>query len=263
MSPEDTQELNRPVILVVEDDADLLWYVASELREHFLVETAVNGHEALSKAMETVPDLVITDLMMPIMGGIELCRELKGNEATFHIPVIMLTAKTSMESHVEGLEAGADDYVAKPFPMPLLLARINNLLENRRMLRERFSDEFSEINHAIPECSMDKAFMTRAVRIAQENLAEPEFKPDVFAAKMNMGVRSLQRKLKAVADLTPARFIIELRMKRAAELLANSRLTVTEIAFEVGCEDSSHFARMFKQHYGLTPSKYRDANARD
>ena len=252
-------EPEQPLILVVEDDADLLWYIASELRDDYTVETAVNGREGLDKAVDEIPDLVVTDLMMPIMDGTELCRELKTHPATSHVPVIILTAKTAVKDQVEGLESGADDYVTKPFHMQILKARIHNLLETRRMLRERFSRDLQ--NEEIPESKVDKAFMRRAVRLVEKNFTDPEFKPEAFADQLKIGVRSLQRKLKSLADTTPARFISEIRMKRAAHLLAESKLTVTEIAFEVGCEDSSHFARVFKQHYGITPSKYRAANA--
>jgi len=244
-----------PLILVVEDDLDLRLVVASELRDQFEVIEAGNGKEGLAKALEFVPDLVVSDVMMPLMDGFDMCRELKTHPETSHIPVIMLTAKSAVESQVEGLETGADDYVTKPFLMELLTVRIQNLLKSRRMLQKKFSEE-SQSEAGLAQ-HVEYEFMEKAESVVKEHLSDTAFKSEEFAAALNMGVRSLQRKMKAVTGRSPAGFINEVRMKQAARLLVESPLSITEIAFEVGVEDSSNFTKNFKQQYGVTPSAYR------
>jgi DNA-binding response OmpR family regulator len=245
-----------PLILVVEDDLDLRMVVASELSEHFEVLEAGNGKDGLDRALESIPDLVVTDVMMPVMDGLEMCRELKTRPETSHVPVIMLTAKSAVESQVEGLETGADDYVTKPFLMELLVVRIQNLLKTRRMLRQRFSGESR--TEADPAQHVEHEFMEQAESVVKEHLSDIAFKSEEIAAALNMGVRSLQRKMKAVTGGSPAGFINDVRMKQATRLLVESPLSITEIAFDVGCEDSSNFTKAFKHQYGVTPSAYRN-----
>jgi YesN/AraC family two-component response regulator len=251
----------RPSLLVVEDDVELLSFIASGFSDNYDVIEAGNGQIGLLKARTFIPDLVITDLMMPVMDGISLCRELKKNPETSHIPVIMLTAKNSMDSQLEGLETGADDYITKPFHMVLLEARISNLLKNRQMLREQFSKQFiAGEQQPFLENAVDRQFMAKVLKILEDNYSDWGFKSDDFASALNMGVRTLQRKLKAVADQTPASFINEFRMMKAAKLLVGTTGSITDIAFQVGCDESSHFTRMFKKYYDMSPSKYRAAH---
>jgi DNA-binding response OmpR family regulator len=249
-----------PLILIVEDDEDVRDFIIEGLASGHRVETAEDGETGLRVAKELVPDLVVTDLMMPGMDGIALCRELKSTLETSHIPVVMLTAKTALESQVEGLQTGADDYVTKPFHMTLLRLRIANLLESRRLLREKFLREYPVLTQTVPENTPDREFIEKITAVLEENYSEWEFNPEQFATKMNMSPRSLYRKLKAIVDRTPAGFISEFRMMRAAELLQNTSHTVTEIAFQTGCDESTNFARLFKTHYGVTPSQYRSGH---
>ena len=246
-----------PLILLVEDEADYRMLVASDLEEDYQVVEAANGKEGLAKALETIPDLVVTDLMMPVMDGIELCRRLKTGVETAHIPVVMLTAKTAVESQVEGLQTGADDYVTKPFHMTLLELRIRNLLERQTLLRKKFQQDFLNLNRPEAEHSAERGFLDRAYQVVEAQCGDPTFRPEDFAEALNMGMRSLQRKLKSAADSTPMKFITEVRMAEAAKLLAGSDQTITEIAFEVGCDDSSNFSKLFKQHFDMPPSQYR------
>ena len=259
-----------PVILLVEDEADYRLLIASDLEEDYQVVEAANGKEGLEKALETVPDLIVTDLMMPVMDGIELCRRLKAGVETAHIPVVMLTAKTAVESQVEGLRSGADDYVTKPFNMMLLRARISNLLETRRLLRRHVAREFacsagedpiSEMLE-IPELrsGLDRTFWENLCRILKASCADPDFNTDSLATELNMSQRSMQRKIKALVDLTPVQLIVEYRLKRAVALLNDPEMHVTDIAYDVGFGDLSHFYRIFKKKHGMTPSQYRDEN---
>ncbi|VGO23541.1 response regulator transcription factor [Pontiella sulfatireligans] len=252
------EEIEKPTLLVVEDDSDMQRLIELELMDEYQVVTAGNGRVGLEKALESIPDLVITDLMMPVMDGVELCRELKSNTHTSHIPVIMLTAKDSVESQIQGLETGADDYVTKPFHMGLLKVRIHNLLESRRVLRERLGVEFSSMSEqALPESVMERDFLAQALRVVEEHMGEPTFNPDHFAEEMHMSVSTLHRKMKAITNHTPMKMINEVRLKTAARLLAESSLNITEIAYEVGVDGSTQFGRLFKAQYGVTPSQYR------
>jgi CheY-like chemotaxis protein/AraC-like DNA-binding protein/two-component sensor histidine kinase len=246
-----------PQILIVEDDEDIRNFIVEGLEPFYSVETAENGAIGLQKAKEFVPDLVVTDVMMPEMDGTAMCRELKTRLETSHIPVVMLTAKAALESQVEGLKTGADDYVIKPFHMELLQVRIANLLESRRLLREKFCREYSVLTPKIPENTPESKFLEKALSVLEEHYSDWEFNRDGFAAGLHMTVRTLHRKLKAVADRTPADFISEFRMIRGAELLKGSSGSITDIAFLVGYDNSSNFARMFKRFYKLSPSEYR------
>lgn len=253
-------EPDRPMVLVVEDDVDILSFIAMELVEDYRVLKAVDGQEGLELALQHIPDLVVTDLMMPVMGGLELCRRLKADPATSHIPVVMLTARTSEENQLEGLKTGADDYVVKPFNILLLQARIANLLESHRLLREQFAQGF-EAGVQSTYAGSGGAFIDQATRVVGEHYSEWDFKSEEFAAALGMSLRTLQRKLKAVAGFSTGGFIAEYRMKHAAELLVKSSKTVTEIAFDVGYDESSSFSRVFKKHFGISPSEYRAKHA--
>ena len=257
-----------PVILLVEDDADYRLLVASDLEEDYQVVEAAHGKQGLEKALETMPDLVVTDLMMPVMDGIELCRRLKAGVETAHIPVVMLTAKTAVESQVEGLRSGADDYVTKPFNMMLLRARISNLLETRRLLRRHVAREFAcsagedPISEMLemPELrsGLDRTFLENLCRILKAHYTDLGFNTDSLATELNMSQRSMQRKIKACVDLTPVQLIAEYRLKKAEALLKDPEMHVTDVAFEVGFGDLSHFYRVFKKKHDMNPSQYRE-----
>jgi len=269
----DARSDDLPLILVVEDDDDYRWLIASNLKEEYLVMEAANGREGLATAMETIPDLIVTDLMMPVMGGVELCRSLKTAVETAHIPVIMLTAKTSVESQIEGLETGADDYVTKPFNMLLLKTRMHNLLETRRLLRERFSQQFIQSEETLeqsvsdmletPELRthLDREFWDALCRILKENHTDFDFNIDAMAAELNMSQRSLRRKVRALMELPPVQLIAQYRLKKAEMLLKDPDVHVTDIAFMVGFGDLSQFYRLFKKKHGINPSQYRNENA--
>jgi DNA-binding response OmpR family regulator len=250
----------KPTILVVEDDNDMRQYISSGLMIDYEVVEAVNGKDGLTKAIESVPDLIITDVMMPEMDGVAMCAELRAKLETSHIPIVMLTAKASVENQMQGLKTGADDYVTKPFHMQLLQVRIANLLESRRMLREKFRGDTPLLTPAFSGQGPEKEFLDKAMSVLEEHYSEWEFKTDDFAAGMHMSRRTLLRKLKAVADRTPSEFILEYRMMKAAELLVNTSATIAEIAFQVGCDQATNFSRLFKKCHNSTPSEYRSEN---
>lgn len=249
-----------PLVLVVEDDADIRRFIAEGLEQRYRVEEAVDGADALEKANRLSPDLVVTDLMMPVMDGAELCRTLKSNMETSHIPVVMLTAKGSLEHQIEGLQTGADDYITKPFHMVILQTRIANLLASRKMLREQFSRDFMVSDHPLPENTPDQEFLRKVFDVLDENYSDTEFAVEQFAQQLGMSLSTLQRKLKSLLDETPAKLIWKVRLKKSTGVLKATDLRISEVAFEVGYLDPNHFSRQFKQLYGMTPSAYRTAN---
>jgi DNA-binding response OmpR family regulator len=258
---------SRPLVLLVEDHPDVRAY----LRDQFSAETyrvleAVDGQAGLEIAQAHVPDLIVTDLMMPRMDGVELTRALKTDPATNHVPIILLTAKANIESRLEGLETGADDYLTKPFQPAELAVRVRNLIENRRRLREKYSQEIRQVVHQVREIKLDAAvvtvqsaddrFIQRALGVVEENLADEAFDVEAFAAAMALSRVQLYRKLKALTDQTPTDFIRTLRLRRAAQLLTQQMGNVAEVAYAVGYQNLSYFAKTFKELHGVAPSEW-------
>jgi DNA-binding response OmpR family regulator len=250
----------KPVVLVVDDNRDIRKQLADNFSRDYYIVEAIDGVAGLKKATETIPDLVIIDLMMPKMDGIELCDKLKNNELTSHIPVIMLTAKVTPEDKITGLQTGADDYVAKPFNMAELKARVKNLIEQRNKLREHFSREITLEPMEISITSLDEKFLTRAIEIIEKRISDEDFDIPVFCEEMHMTHSTLFRKLRALIDQSPTEFIRTIRLKRAANLLKQHFGNVTQVSFEVGFSNLSHFNRSFKKLYGITPFEYAKAN---
>lgn len=245
-----------PVILLVEDNEDVRSFVRMELENMYRVVEAKNGREGLRAAEEAVPDLIVSDVMMPEMSGIDFCRRVKTDELTSHIPVVLLTARGSQEHQLEGLETGADDYLIKPFSVPLLKARIHNLLESRRVLRERFARDLSVEPSAITVTSADAQLLQRAIDMVEKHMSDASFSVEQFAAEMHMARNTLLLKLRALVDQSPRDFIRTLRLKRARQLLEQGGGTISEIAFQVGFEEPTHFSRSFKKQFEQTPSAF-------
>ena len=245
-----------PTVLLVEDNEDMRLYVGSILAEDYRLLEASDGREALALARKAWPDLIVSDIMMPVMDGLELCHTLKTDENTSHIPIILLTAKGSEEAQVTGLEAGADDYIVKPFSSDVLLARINNLLESRRLLRERFNRAIILDPKEITVTSADEQFLQKAMDILEENMSDCEFDVDAFAGMMPMSRSSLYRKTKSLTGQSPSVFIRSIRLKRAAALLKSGQMSVSETAYRVGFLDVNYFSTCFKKQFQRTASQY-------
>jgi DNA-binding response OmpR family regulator/nitrogen-specific signal transduction histidine kinase len=264
ITPEDKEPgKEKPLLLVVEDNDDLRSHIRSYLADTYRIAESVDGKMGLDRAIEEVPDLVISDVMMPIMDGIELCTRLKTDERTSHIPVVLLTARADIEDKLEGLETGADDYITKPFDARELLVRIKNLLEVRQKLRERFFREAKKIGlSALSDLSitgvssMEQKFLVKAIGVVKTNLSDPEFTVKRFCLEMAMSNMQLHRKLVAVTGQTANRFIRSYRLSRAASLLEKRAGNVTEIAYEVGFNNLSWFAKCFQEQFGMPPSEY-------
>lgn len=249
----------RPLVMVIEDDLEIQQLLVDGLSESYQVMTETNGKSGLQTAVKLIPDLIISDVMMPFMDGISLCHELKQKTETSHIPVIMLTAKASNESQKKGLHTGADDYIIKPFNLELLLIRVSNLLESRKRLRERYKKEFLA-DKTIPAANneIEKEFMDKIMEVLENQSTNCHFKTSDLAAALFMSTRSLSRKLKAVTDQSPKEFINTFKMKKASRLLLNTDMTIQQIAFEMGVDEASNFSRMFKHCYDVSPTEYRE-----
>ena len=250
---------SKTIALLAEDDADIRDFIADELKSEFQVICVENGKQALHEARLHLPDLVLTDIMMPILDGKELCRILKSSEATSHIPVIMLTALKSEKHELEGLERGADDYIAKPINIGILKQRIRNLLEGRSNLRERFQTAHRSLEVKPEEVTanpMDEAFLRKAIEIVNEHLQDELFDVERFATLMAMSRMTLYRKFKAIAGESPSEFIRSMRLNRAATLLKGQAHTVSEVADQVGISDLSYFSASFKKRFKQTPTQY-------
>jgi signal transduction histidine kinase/ligand-binding sensor domain-containing protein/AraC-like DNA-binding protein len=243
-------------ILIVEDNTELRTYLKEQFQKIYFVEEAVDGEEGFQKSIKSIPDLIITDLMMPVMGGVELCRKVKTDENTSHIPVIMLTAKADMASRIEGLEIGADDYIVKPFHFHELKTRVLNLIEQRQKLRKMFSCNLDMLPEDIAFNSYDLKFINRIIAIVEDNLADFDFDVDSFHQKSGMSHPQLYRKLTALTGLSPSKFIRTMRLKRAKTLMTQKKEKVTDIAYSVGFNNLSYFIKCFKEQYGVSPSGF-------
>jgi len=247
-----------PVLLVVEDNPDMRLYIKNDLRDKYKVIEASNGKEGLEKAIEHIPDLIISDVMMPRMDGNEMSFKLKQDQRTSHIPVILVTARTTTEQKIEGLETGVDAYLSKPFNSRELQVRIKNLINQRQQLRKRYSGDLSQaIRIADTDiASMDQQFLEKALKVVEENIGDAEFTVESFGSKMAMSRVQLHRKLTALTDQSASRFIRTIRLKHAADLLAKGGATVTDTAYKYGFNNMSYFAKCFSEEYNMTPSEW-------
>ncbi len=250
----------QPQILIVEDSLEVRDYVHSILSKSYQIIEAENGKKGWDQAIQYLPDLIISDVMMPYMDGVELCQKLKAEKLTDHIPVILLTAKADVESRIEGLDSGADDYLNKPFNSKELLARVKNLIEQRRKLKDRFKYSIQLNLTDIPITSADQRFIQEAMKVVEEHLDDADFSIQEFALKMNLSRTHLHKKLKTITDQSPSEFIRNLRLQRATELFQSQYDNVSQIAYTVGFSNLSYFTKCFKEKYGVTPSDYLAAD---
>jgi signal transduction histidine kinase/ligand-binding sensor domain-containing protein/DNA-binding response OmpR family regulator len=246
-----------PLILLVEDDRDLRIFIRDELDENYRVQEAADGIQGYQLAVETVPDLIISDIVMPGLDGTDLCRKLKSDERTSHIPIILLTAKTNEAARLEGFQTGADDYITKPFNADLLRIRAGNLIESRQKLRSRFSREIHLQPADIAITPYDEVFLNKAVQAVEENMSDPDFSVEQMSYRIGMSRSQLYRKLFALTGQSPRDFVRILRLKRAANLIAQAQITIAEAAFRVGFDDPAYFSKCFRKQFGVAPGEYK------
>ncbi|MCP4158002.1 MAG: response regulator [bacterium] len=244
------------IILVIEDNADLRYYIRTSLEPDYTVEVAKDGKEGLEKAQGIVPDLIVSDIMMPEMDGYELCETLKKDIITSHIPVVLLTARASEESILHGLETGADDYITKPFNTKILCARIKNLIDLRSQLQLSINREMLLKPSQIKVSDIDHDFLKDLQAVIGKNISDPEFNVEELSKRLYMSRTSVYRKIQALSGETPTNFIRLCRLKKAAQLLNKQFGSVTEVAFEVGFTSRAYFTKCFKEKFHRLPSEY-------
>jgi signal transduction histidine kinase/DNA-binding response OmpR family regulator len=253
-----SEQESKPLLLIVEDNSDVRKYIGMILENHYQITEAKNGEEGLDKSFEEIPDLIISDIMMPKMDGFQLCSKLKSDSRTSHIPVIMLTAKATVNDKISGFETGADDYIMKPFEASELKARIKNLLEQRKRLHEHFRKhgifEIEEQNIT----SLDQKFIQKSIAVINNNLSDNNLCVDFLADNLAVSRTVLNRKLSALTGDTPAELIKRMRLCKAAKLLEQNTGNISEIALEVGFRNPGYFADCFKKQYGISPSRYHN-----
>lgn len=246
----------KPVVLLVDDNEEILDFVGGDLEEKYTVLKATNGQMALDLLGEQAVQLVVSDIMMPLIDGFELCRRIKSGVEYSHIPVILLTAKNTLQSKIEGLEIGADAYIEKPFSPEHLQVQIANLLKNRNKIREYFASSPLVHINTMAYSKADEQFLDHLNQAIYQHLEDLELSVDQLADIMNMSRATLYRKIKEISDLTPNELINVTRLKRAAELLAEQDYKIYEVAEMTGFSSQTHFGRNFTKQFGISPIEY-------
>ena len=263
-------------ILIVEDNVELRNFLSDILSESYRVITATNGQEGLEQAREYIPDLIISDIMMPAMDGLDMVKNIKENREICHIPIILLSAKSSLDDRISGLEQGIDDYITKPFSATHLKIRIKSLLHQRKELQEIYWKSWSEKLNNTQETTLeekltpsqpqiisyDEQFMQQVMQVMEEQMENSELTVDEFAQLLNLGRSVFYQKLKSIIGLSPVDFIREIRIKRAVQLIDSGEYNFSQVAYMTGFNDPKYFGKCFKRQMGMTPSEYKE-NKRD
>jgi len=254
----DTTEGN--LILIIEDDNDILHYLEGELSENYRIITANNGVDGWKLAFEKTPDLIVSDIMMPGMNGLDLCKRVKSTIETSHIPVILLTAKTSVEHEIEGLEMGADEYVHKPFHPRLLRLKIDKTIESRSLLKQQFNKNVTFIAKEMTVTSADEKFLQKAYDFVKSNLSDANLNIEKMSNELSISRVHLYRKLKALTNQNPTEFIRTIRLKQAAYLLSQGKLNISEVAYMVGFNSHQYFSNSFQRYFNMSPTEFLKKN---
>jgi DNA-binding response OmpR family regulator len=247
-------------VLIVDDSDDVRKYLSNLLENYYTISSASNGEEGIKTATENMPDLIISDIMMPSMDGIEFCRRIKSEWQTSDIPVILLTAKASFDSKLEGLGIGADDYLTKPFQSKELFIRIKNLLEQRKRLREKYSADLNQIPQISEMNDADQEFIHKAHDVIQMNIDKTSFNTENLAKELFLSRSQLHRKMIAITGQAPGEFIRTIKLNEAAKMLLGKKLTVTQVAYEIGFSSPAQFSRAFSKQFNCLPSEYSARN---
>ncbi|MEE9572134.1 MAG: ATP-binding protein, partial [Candidatus Neomarinimicrobiota bacterium] len=251
-------DTEKSLLLIVEDNTDVRNYIKGHLDKVHRIMTAVNGEDGVNKALEHIPDLIVSDVMMPKMDGFELCEKIKTDERTSHIPVILLTAKATGQDKIEGLETGADDYIMKPFDAKELQVRVKNLIEQRKRIVEHYRKKQVFDISDIDAASTDKKFLNRALEVITKHISDEEFNVDIFAKEIALSRVQLHRKLVALIGHPPGDFIRIVRLTKAAKLIRRNFGNISEIALEVGFSNPANFAKAFRVQFGVSPTEFRN-----
>ena len=252
-------DADRPLVLIIDDNNGMRAYLRSILQDHYNVSEAVNGQQGLERARREVPKLVVCDVMMPVMDGLEFTRRLKADTATSHIPVILLTARSLSEQREEGYGTGADSYLTKPFTGSLLLARIDNLIHSRTLLRSLFSGNSKEEEKEEEMLgAQDQTFVTKLREVIRDNMGDSDFSVERIGEEIGLSRVQLYRKVKALTGQTPVELLRKARLERGRRLIEKTEKSVSEIAYEVGFTSPSYFNKCFKDEFGISPGAMRE-----
>lgn len=246
----------RRLLLLVEDDLDILNYLEDELSADYQIIKANNGSEGWALAVERTPDLIVSDIMMPGIDGLNLCKRVKSTIETSHIPVILLTARTLVEQEIEGLETGADEYIHKPFHPRLLKLKVDKIIDAREALKRQFSKNASFVAKEMTVTSADEKFLQRAIDFVKENLSDPDLNIEKMSSALSISRVHLFRKLKALTNQNPTEFVRTIRLKQSAWLLSQGKLNISEIAYLVGFNSHQYFTNSFQKYFGMSPTEY-------
>jgi signal transduction histidine kinase/ligand-binding sensor domain-containing protein/DNA-binding response OmpR family regulator len=256
-------EENRSVILIVEDNPDVRTFIKCELEKNYEILEASNGQHGLEIAFEKIPDLVVSDIMMPGLDGRSLCFQLKNDERTSHIPIILLTALSDIENRIEGLDLGADSYITKPFHPKHLIVRVKKLLQLRKVLHEKYNRQIDQVQiglnyepQEIEKASVDEQFMQRLIEIVEKHMSDSNFELDDLCNEVGMKYLQLYRKVKAITNLTLKQFIMTIKMKTAAKMIETRKFNISEVAYDVGFSSPAYFSESFRKYFGMTPTEY-------
>lgn len=247
-------------LLLIEDNDDLREYLAEKLRKYYVVATAPDGAKGFEMAVQSMPDLIVCDIMMPGISGLKVTKKLKQHINTSHIPVVLLTARSSKDQQIEGIEIGADAYITKPFDFEFLQIRIQKIIEQRKKLKEKFSNEPSMKVSELSETPADQKFLEKAIGLIEERMENSEFNVDQLVKEMSCSRTFFYKKLKRISGHSPNEFVRIIRMKKAALMLKSGDFTVAEISYKVGISDPNYFSKCFKTHFGESPSEYSRNN---
>lgn len=248
---------NLPILMIVDDNEDLRTFVSDVFSNNYNIITAEDGCEAMNLVMDQLPDIILCDVMMPKMDGYELCKKIREDMRTSHIPIILISAKSSDQNKYLGLDAGADDYIEKPFNIDLLSLKITKIIEKQRKIQQSFHQKIEISPSKIEITSMDEKFVKKAVEVVELNIANADFLVEDLCKEMAMSRVYFYKKILALTGKTPSEFIRFIRLKRAAELLQKSQMFVNEVAYQVGFNDPKYFRKYFKDEFGLTPNEYK------
>jgi len=251
-----TERSEARIMLIVEDNPDVRYFIRSHFESSFRVFEAKNGQEGWELALQVIPDVIISDILMPDVDGYEFCRRIKKDERTSHIPLLLLTALHSREHEIEGLSHGADDFITKPFDISVLQTKVENMLSLRRALRDKYTREMILRPSGVTVTSPDEKFLVKAMEVVEKNISNPDFDIESFAAATGVSRMQLYRKFDALTNMTVKEFVRSIRLKRASQLLLEKKMSVSEVAFATGFRDLSHFRKCFSREFGMSASEY-------
>jgi len=251
------------IMLLVDDNADVRYFIKSHFSPTYLVIEAKDGLEGWNVALKTIPNIIVSDVMMPGMDGFEFCRKIRNDERTSHIPILLLTALGSREHEIEGLSQGADDYITKPFDLVILQAKVENILSVRESLKQKYSGEMLLQPRNVLLSSPDERFLQKAIDVVEKNISDPELDIDIFTTEIGVSRMQLYRKLHALTNMTVKEFIRNIRLKRAAQMLVQKKMNVSEVAYAVGFKYLSHFRKCFHQEFNMSASEYITKHSQD